>query len=415
MKKRKTLGLLINEIDASYQMYLWILIKQAAEELDCNLIVLEGRTLRTDNYADRQHHIIYNFVDKERIDGLIIAGGAIANYITDEEFKQFCKKYRNIPIVSLGIVLQNAINLISDNKEGMRSLVRHLVEDHRYKKIIFVTGPDNNLDSIERFEAYKEVLEEKDISFDKTLVYNGDFSPHIGYTLMEEIILSNVEYDAIIFANDDMALGAIKCIKKMEETGRYVLNKKCIICGFDDSLNSSKVDPPLTTVRQPFKEMCYKAVEILVNGTFSENKEEIIVFPSVLVKRESCGCNYKNTEKAAADNSVRLVSNFRIHENIQTYMMGELFDKLTSTLKYCYVESCFVFKYVEGPIFYDGEMVFDESFTVPLNSEMLYAYYKGERKPVDESNRFIKTTRILSDDLIPNDSRFIFFVEPLFL
>ncbi|OPZ94035.1 MAG: HTH-type transcriptional regulator AscG [Firmicutes bacterium ADurb.Bin419] len=413
MKERKTLGLLINDIDGSYQTYLWILLKQAAEELDCNLIVLEGRSLRNDTFADRQHHIIYNFIEKERIDGLVITSGSIANYISDEEFLQFCKKYIDIPIVSLGVALPDAISLIYDNKEGMKSLIRHLADEHGYKKIIFVTGPESNSDSIERFEAYKEVLAEKNIAFDKKLIFHGDFVSNTGYAVMEQIIQSNLEYDAIVFANDDMALGAIKCIKNIEESGRYILNKKIIICGFDDSLNASRVSPPLTTVRQPLREMCYKAIEMLINGTFSENKGKTMVFPSVMVKRASCGCFY-NKEDTISNNSIKLVSNFRIHENIQTYAVNELFNKLTPALKQCYVQSCFVFKYVEGPIFYDQEMAFDESFAVPLRSEMIFAYYEGERKNIDESSRIIKTTRLLPDCFIPKDRRFTYIVKPLF-
>lgn len=58
MRKRKTIGLLINDIDSSYQTYLWLLLRQAAEEMDCNLIAFEGRTLRENDYVGKQHHIV---------------------------------------------------------------------------------------------------------------------------------------------------------------------------------------------------------------------------------------------------------------------------------------------------------------------------------------------------------------------
>jgi hypothetical protein len=287
-----------------------------------------------------------------------------------------------------------------------------LIDDHGYRKIIFVTGPDSNEGSIGRFEAYRETLEEKNIGFDEKLVFHGDFVADTGYRIMEEIALSNIEYDAIVFANDDMALGAIKCIDNIKKAGIYPLDKKCIICGFDDSISASKVNPPLSTVKQPMKEMCSKALELLVNN---EVKEELIVFKSIMVKRASCGCSYnKENDKQNNNNSVKLVVNYRIHENIQTYIIGELFDKLTPVLKECFIESCFILKYVEGPIFYDIKMAFDESFTVPLSSEMVYAYYNGERKAIDNSNRIVKTTRILPECFIPDDRRFIYIVMPLF-
>ena len=412
MKKRKTLGLLINDIDGSYQTYIWLMLKQAAEEMDCNLMVFEGRSLKHDDYADKQHHIIYNFIEKDRFDGLIITSSSIASFIKYDEFLQFLKKYIDIPFVSLGVEIPGSLSVICDTKVGMKNLIRHLTEDHGYTKIIFVTGPAGNDAAIERLEAYKEVLEEKNIDFDKNLIFQGDFVSNTGYRIMEEIVLSKKEYEAIVFSNDDMALGAIKCIENLKDSGKYPFDKKTIICGFDDSLNASKVNPPLTTVKQPIKEMCYKSVEALIK---SENKEQAIILPSVIVKRASCGCSYnKEIDKFNDINSVKLVLNCRVHENIQTYLIEELFEKLGPTLKTSFIESCFVFKYVEGPIFYDEEMAFDENFKVPLRSEMIYAYYNGERKSIEQKDKIIRTTWIVPECFIPEDRRFTYLVMPLF-
>lgn len=97
MKKRKTLALLINDIDGSYQTYVWLMLKQAAEDLDCNLMVFEGRSLKHDDFAEKQHHIVYSFIDKDRFDGLIITSSSISTYIKYDEFLQFLKKYKDIP------------------------------------------------------------------------------------------------------------------------------------------------------------------------------------------------------------------------------------------------------------------------------------------------------------------------------
>lgn len=412
MKKRKTIGIIINDIEGSYQTLLWMAFKQSAEELDCNLVVFEGRRLRDSSYADKQHHIVYDFVEKGRLDGLIITTSSISSNISYDELVKFCNKYKDIPYISFGIKIPNATSLSSGSKEGMKNLVRHLVCDHGYKKIIFVKGPDHIEGAVRRFEAYKEVLEENNVSYDEGLVFPGDFVANTGYRTMEIIILSNIEYDAMVFANDDMALGAIKCIENMKEAGKYPVDKKPIICGFDDSLNSRHVSPRLTTVRQPIKEMCHKTLELFVKG---ELEEQNISFPCVMVKRESCGCSYEKEDDDIVDNSsVKLAARFRAHENLQTYQIDELFNRLTPVLEQCFIKSCFIFKYVEGPIFYDGERVFDESFKVPKRSELIYAYCEGERKAIDEDVRIIHTTNILPECFINYYKRFNHLVLPLF-
>jgi len=412
VKKRKTLGLIINDIDGSYQTLLWLAFKKAANEMDCNLVVFEGRVLREEGYAEKQHHIVYSFVEKGKLDGLIITTSSISANVSYDELKKFCGKYRGIPMVSFGIEIPEAINVISDNKEGMKELVSHLVEEHGYRKIIFVKGPENISKSVDdRFFAYKEVLEKNNINFDEKLVFKGDFVGNTGYRIMEEIIISDMEYDAIVFANDDMALGAMKCIENMKQAGKYPPDKRPIICGFDDSLKAKQVIPRLTTVRQPIKEMCFKSVELLLNGS---SEEQVIFFPCAIVKRESCGCNYNQEYEKADNESIDLMARFRAHENLQTYLIEVLFDRLSFVLKGCSIKSCFIFRYVEGPIFYDVEMVFDESFRVPERSELLYVFCDGKRKVIDEDDRIIKTTDILPECFINHDIRYTHLVLPLF-
>ncbi len=116
MKKRKTIGLLINDIDGSFQTYIWLMLKQAAEEMDCNLIAFEGRSLKHDDFAEKQHHIIYSFIEKGRFDGLIITSASISTYIKYEEFLQFMKKYDGIPLVSMGVTIPGALNVICDTR-----------------------------------------------------------------------------------------------------------------------------------------------------------------------------------------------------------------------------------------------------------------------------------------------------------
>ncbi len=412
MKKRKTIGLLINDIDGGLQVSFWLAFKQAAEEMDCNLMVFAGRSLNNKLYGAKQHHIIYNFIEKGALDGIIIASALIGTFVTPEEFKEFCKKYKDIPIVSFGIEIPNAASIVCEGKNGLKDLIRHLIDDHGYKRIMFVTGPENNGGSIGRFEAYREVLEEKNISFEENMVFHGDFVADTGYKIMEEIILSDIEYDAIVFANDSMALGALRAIDNMKKADIYPKDKKVVICGFDDAIMANKANPPLTTVKQPIREMCTKAVELFVK---EELKEELIVFQSIMVKRASCGCSYNIVNENNNNNkSLKLVANYNVHENIQTYEVEELFDELTLVLKQCFIDSCFICKYFDGPYFYDVDMAFDESFKIPLRSEIIYAYYKGERISIEEKNKLIRTGNILPERFLQDEKRLTYIIMPLF-
>ncbi|MFZ5989508.1 MAG: substrate-binding domain-containing protein [Bacillota bacterium] len=415
MKERKTIGFLINEIDGNYHTYLWLMMKRAAEKLDCNLIVYEGGTLQVTMDANIQHHIVYDFVDQNVVDGLIISSGPIAHRLAGDELNKFCNKYASIPLVSIGLVIPHVTSMIVDNKEGMKSLIRHLIEEHGYKKIAFVTGPSRNVDSIERFEAYLEVLEENRIEVDKSIIFNGNFTSQTGYSIMKDIILRNVEYDVIVFANDDMALAAMKCLKDLKKSDVMDFARRCVVCGFDDSINSSLVKPSLTTVRQPLEELCHSAIETLLRKIEGEKVEDVTVFPSVLVKRESCGCKIDNSSMDLLwDSYLRLTPAFRIHENMQTYFLDELFDSVTKSVEQCLIRSCFISKYCEGTITYDDTMLFDGSSIIPDKSELIYSYYNNRRTDIDSSVKYFRTKDIVPERFFPKDRRFIYLVNPLF-
>lgn len=113
MKKRKTIGLIINCLDGNYLTYFWLMLKKAAEKFDCNLIVYEGRGLNSGLSHARKHTIVYGFVDKKRIDGLIITS-AVTDNINDKDADNFLNRFQDIPLVSIGKVIPEATSIIAD-------------------------------------------------------------------------------------------------------------------------------------------------------------------------------------------------------------------------------------------------------------------------------------------------------------
>ena len=414
MKKRRTIGFLVNDIDVSYSNLVYLMTKKAAEKYDFNLIVYEGRSFNNPSLADSQHQICYSFADSTRLDGILIASAPIACYVSDEEFVEFCKRYEGIPLVSLGIIVPHATSIVIDNKKGMKEQITHLIKDHGFRKIAYISGPPTNMDSVERLEAYYEALGENNIDVDTGLIFDGDFLAQTGYDIMKKIIMNGIEYDALVSANDDMACGAIKCLRDLKDSHSLDLAKKGVICGFDDSVTSRLVKPSLTTVRQPIEEMCFCAVETLLKKIKGEKVDDIIRLPSVLVKRGSCGCKDVSELSFVSDSSLRLVPGQRIHENLQTYSLEELFDCVTKTLRLSYIRSCFILKYCGETLLYEVDSIFNGNFTLPEISELIYAYYNDERITVDDSIRYIKTRSIVPDRFFREDRRFTYLVNPLF-
>ncbi len=168
----------------------------------------------------------------------------------------------------------------------MEDLVTHLVEYHNYKKIAFIAGTEGNFDAAQRFEAYENVLRRHNIALDKNLIANGNFSYREGIMAFETLEKRKVEYDAVVCANDYMAISAML---EMQKRGLKIPDDAAVT-GFDDTEECWTVKPALTTVKQPFYEIGQESVKLLVSILDEEKAPKSITLPTQLIIRESCGC-----------------------------------------------------------------------------------------------------------------------------
>ncbi|HEY1753880.1 MAG TPA: LacI family DNA-binding transcriptional regulator [Bryobacteraceae bacterium] len=176
-----------------------------------------------------------------------------------------------------------------DNVDGARLATKHLV-DLGHRRIAYIGDRFGFQSDMERLTGYREMLEETnpgfeaDLGFEPDLVAYGDGTPEGGRQAMLQLLSRAARPTAVFCYNDRMAIGAMRAVR---EQGLRV-PRDVSIAGFDDLFLSSYTDPPLTTVRQPKRDMGVQAGEILLQLLAGE-KPESRVTSGVLVVRESTG------------------------------------------------------------------------------------------------------------------------------
>ncbi|MEC8473350.1 MAG: substrate-binding domain-containing protein, partial [Planctomycetota bacterium] len=88
---------------------------------------------------------------------------------------------------------------------------------------------------------------------------------------------------AIFAANDLTAFGAMLALYKV---GKRVPEDVAIV-GFDDQMESSFTTPPLSTVRQPAREMGERAARAMVGLVEGQPFESILLSPKLIVRESS--------------------------------------------------------------------------------------------------------------------------------
>ncbi|MBN2534490.1 MAG: EAL domain-containing protein [Spirochaetales bacterium] len=328
------IGLLLDNLLEDYEENIWASIIKASEERDVNLICFLGGSLRSPEMFHSERNILYNLVSCKNVDGFIAISGSIGTYIQINELTDFFHNLPHIPLVSIGVPIENVPSILIDNTTGMQNLVTHLIQVHKKKRIAFIKGPEGNSDADIRFKTYKNVLADHNIPFNPEIVFNGDFDRQSGELAVTAFCKERkTKFDALIAANDYMAISAIR---KLRQFGLQVPGD-IAVAGFDDVEEACGIVPALTTIRQPYDEMGYQAVDIILKKLL--NREVLprrIIFPTQLVIRPSCGCLvYKSVpyinSKSIHNSSFH--SKTDLHNQKDT-ILSEIRDIIKNSLEY---------------------------------------------------------------------------------
>ena len=295
--ERKTIGVFASQVGRAWGAEFMAGITNAAEANNVNLVYFIGGKLIsfTALGEDKPSFGLYDLAKPDQFDGLLLTTD-VAYGTSAHDLVTFQKNYGTLPIVTQSIDLPGASMFVPDNTDGMRAAVRHLIEEHGYKRIAFICGFDGQIDAEQRFQAYKDELKAHDLRFDESLVVQGDYTPESGRgairTLLDE---RQLRFQAVVAANDRMALGALDAL---QERGVRVPDDVAVP-GFDDLREAQSTGVPLTTVRQSFYTAGKHALETLLKRLNGETVPAVTITPTQLLVRWSCGCLPENVRQAA--------------------------------------------------------------------------------------------------------------------
>ncbi len=190
-----------------------------------------------------------------RVDGVITAAE-----LTSEQVAEFHRRHVPLVFYNRHISSTSGNAVCCDQEEGARQLVDGLVKaGHQHFGII--AGPADSIVSVERVSGALERLEEHGI--EDVPVVRGDYSYESGFVGVDELFKHRANgIEAIICANDVMALGAIDGCRK---THNLIAPDDVSVVGFDGVGPANWRAYDLTTIRQPVRRMTAAAVSMMVD------------------------------------------------------------------------------------------------------------------------------------------------------
>lgn len=293
---RPTIAIMLGDTQSSYSEELLRGFYSCARELDVNLVFLMGPqmpqycknilTCSFDGDYNYQFDTIYDYAHFTKPDALIITYGSLSIFNNNHDKDAFLSQYRDIPFLLLEDIPSDPSipYLIADNYNGMYQCVEHLARDHRYRKIAFLGGPENNRDSNERLTAYRDVMAKYGLPVTPEMIVYGNYSELVTEEI-EYLLDHNPGVEAIVCANDNMARTCYRvCAQRDLLAGHDIA-----ITGFDDIDAARTMEPPLTSVSHSsfqFSRLALQNALRLCKGepVFSNRMS------SHFCRRSSCGC-----------------------------------------------------------------------------------------------------------------------------
>ncbi len=305
---RPTIGLICDIPWNQYSCDMWAGVRDAAWELDANLLYFAGGILDFAVNYRQQANIIYDRITPDALDGLVIWGGQLAHIVGAREVFKFCQRFQPLPMISIELEMEGIPSLFVDNHRGIYDIVSHLIEGHGFTKLAYIDYPTNFPVTIARYQGYADALRDHGILLNPKLITDGSgIDPnnekkdinagHEGVSIFFEQrgLRPGQDIEAIVTVADPTAVAALK---RMQTLGIRVPEDVALV-GFDDIDEVRYQRPPLTTVRQSFYEQGWKATEALLTrirgGT---TPDRINLAPQVIVRR-SCGCADPAIERVA--------------------------------------------------------------------------------------------------------------------
>ncbi len=298
---RLPIGMLFENMPNEQQEYLSQIlagVRSVAQAQDVNLLCFAGGHLYHTLYTqfDTQRNILYELVNADTVSGLIVLG-TINTYAPLSKTAEFYRRYSQLPLVHIGLPLEDVPTVVATEAVGLYDAVVHLIRDHHCRRIAFINSPENRPTARPRYQAYVQALTDHGIPVDPDLIVAGDWTIHAGgaaVALLLDQRKTNVQ--AIVASNDNMALGALAAL---QARGIHVPYDIALV-GFDDTRMAQMSIPSLTTVRQPMYELGAQALKLLLAKIAGEAPLSKVHLPAKLVIRQSCGCPDPAVAKIAA-------------------------------------------------------------------------------------------------------------------
>jgi LacI family transcriptional regulator len=273
-KSTYTIGLLIPDLANPFFAEVARSVEDRGHELGFNLVMCS-----TDNNPQKEAQYI-SLLKQKRVDGIIVATG-MSN---DALLKDLVKQEMPLALIARDLPALAVDSVLVDDFIGGYQAASHLT-GLGHRRIAIIAEDLSLMSSKERIRGYRHALAEANLPYDESLVLVSDFTVEGGKRCTKQLLDLPEPPTAIFACNDLLAIGAVQAAR---EQGLRIPDDLSVV-GFDNTILATIIDPPLTTVAQPIRDMGRQVMDLLVQEVRGQKtlKQRIVLLPQLVVRQST--------------------------------------------------------------------------------------------------------------------------------
>jgi LacI family transcriptional regulator len=273
-----TIGLIVHELNSNFITSVLAGIEKVTAEAGYDLIITHSSESVEKEAANAEN------LFHKRVDGVI----ASLSFDTEDlsHFQRFVDK--GVPVIFFDRVEQNSDNtvVIIDNYRCGYQAAKHLI-DQGCKRIAHITSSLKRNVYAQRYRGYRDALYDNGLAFDDSLLIINDLSEQKAVESVMQLLKVDPLPDGIFITNDFVAA---VCIRTLKEHG-IAIPEDIAIVGFNNDAIGKLIEPQLTTIDYPGKEMgeitARNLIDHLLGISNIHNTNTIIVNSKLIIRKSS--------------------------------------------------------------------------------------------------------------------------------
>ena len=271
MKSANLIGIVVPELQHETFTSFIKFTEQSVEAQGYNLVIGS-----TSSNVETEERFIVNLI-RRNIDGIIFSR------VSDNSQALKLIDRSNIPIVIIDRSLEREdIPSVVMNNYGAGVMAAEHLLSLGHRQFACITGPMDISINRDRIRGFRETIVQNGGTLEDKCVFEGNFKFESGGRGVDYLVDTRADFTAIWVQNDYMAIGAIN---RFVARGISVPGDVSVI-GLDNIEHSWMIQPALTTIAQPFQEMCANAVDIIIKMSRKEqiSATRIVLDPELVVR-----------------------------------------------------------------------------------------------------------------------------------